>query len=333
MRSKILAVSQCKINSRLLVLCLVAFMVSCQSVKSGKVSVLVGDKELWHATEAGASWQSKRGPGEGYIESLTKDLHDQRRLLLCRGGIVWMSKNEGRSWGSAIFKTVEEQGVAATFHPTKPNTLLLATNRRFLISTNGGKDWTAASPGLEFKWRPLTILVSDMKADRVYVMTRGDGVYRSDDGGNHWMATNSNLPKGIGAAPVAPIESTVLNPKNPDLVYIAVEARGIYKTVDGGANWIRVSQGLPDTIMYRTFPWILAIDPMNPQRLIVWASWPVHSDRIDSAFFLSEDGSTSWNKIAADPAQGRVFAVQFVDAKVGLAVAITEGGAMVLSNR
>ena len=301
-------------------------------VQQERVGLLVGDKKLWYAREAGTSWEKRPSPGEGRIKSLTTDQTGQGRLLLCQGGLAWMSKDRGVTWDSPIFESDNEQAVVAAFYLKDAEKLLWATNRRLLISKDAGKNWTPATPGLSFNWHPLDILTSIQKPDRMYVITRGDGVYRSDDGGNTWIATNSGLPKGIGAPPVAPIESAVLDPTNPEVVYVAAEAMGIYRTSDGGRTWVRANSGLPDQITHRTSPWVLAIDSFNPQRLLVWASWPVYSERLDSAFFLTEDRAANWRKIAVGTVS-RVFSVQFVNAKVGLAVAITTDGNVVLSNQ
>jgi len=277
-----------------------------------------------------ALWQRKLAPGAGTVESLATDPRGKGRALLCQGGVVWLSRDEGRSF-APVFKSDSEQGVTAAFHPTEPATLFLATNRRLLVSADGGKDWTVPEPGLKFKWRPRAILISNEAPNRIYITTRGEGIYRSDDGGHTWSAINSGLPESNGAAPIAPIESAVLDPTDPEVAYAAPETNGVYKTTDGGATWTRASQGLPGLITHGTYPWVLAIDPANPQRLLVWAHWPVHSERVTSAFFLSEDGAVSWRKVAAAD-QGRVLAIQFVEAKDGLAVAITEDGVMRLAN-
>src|ERR1700731_4545518 len=65
----------------------------------------------------------------------------------------------------------------------------------------------------------------------------GDGVYRTTDGGEHW--TN------VGLKDSRTIARLVVDPKNPDVPYVAAAGhlwtdggeRGLYKTTDGGKTW------------------------------------------------------------------------------------------------
>ncbi len=158
----------------------------------------------------------------------------------------------------------------------------------------------------------------------MYLLTRGEGVYSSNDGGRTWAVSNSGLPKGIGASPLAPIESVAVDPRDANVIYVVVEAKGIFRTADGGRSWVSANNGLPAPMTHRTPSWVLAIDISNPQRLLLWASWPVNADFVDSAFFLTKDRAESWRKISAGPAEGRVFTIQFVDSATTMAVASTE---------
>ena len=73
------------------------------------------------------------------------------------------------------------------------------------------------------------------------VMTHhGDGVYKSTDAGKTW--------KKIGLDATQHISRIVVDPKNPNIVFVAAQGalysksseRGIFKSVDGGATWKKV---------------------------------------------------------------------------------------------
>ena len=65
----------------------------------------------------------------------------------------------------------------------------------------------------------------------------GDGVYKSTDGGKTW--------KDMGLKDTQCIGRIIIDPQNPDIVYVAAvghlwgpnKERGVYKTSDGGKTW------------------------------------------------------------------------------------------------
>ncbi|MFO0923788.1 MAG: PDZ domain-containing protein [Pirellulales bacterium] len=104
----------------------------------------------------------------------------------------------------------------------------------------------------------------------------GDGVYKSTDGGKTW--------KNMGLKDTFQIGKIVVHPKNPDVVYVGAlgrlygenEARGVYRTKDGGKNWEKVlfvdaRTGVIDIIMH----------PENPDIMIA-ALWDRLRDGFDS---------------------------------------------------
>ena len=129
-------------------------------------------------------------------------------------------------------------------------------------------------------------------------VSMGDGIYKSTDGGQNWK--NMGLPKSDRIA------SIIIDPKNSDVVWVAVlgalwgdsDERGIYKTTDGGATWNKVlfvdnKTGCSDLIM----------DPKNSN--IMYASfwefrrtgWSFSSGGTKSALYKTTDGGKTWNKI------------------------------------
>jgi photosystem II stability/assembly factor-like uncharacterized protein len=126
----------------------------------------------------------------------------------------------------------------------------------------------------------------------------GNGIYRSDDGGNTWSH--------LGLDSIGSVGKVVVHPVDPEIAYIAAmgylfennSSRGVYKTLDGGQTWekalyINDSTGMAD----------LAIHPKHPDTIYA-ASW----ERVrrpsrrsygggSSGIHRSLDGGFTWQKL------------------------------------
>ena len=130
----------------------------------------------------------------------------------------------------------------------------------YYFGSTGGGVWKSMDGGLN--WRPLTDKVKDMSPsigaiavapsdpNVIYAGTgeaciRGDiiagnGIYKSIDAGKTWTYSGLRETSTIGRI--------AINPKNPDIAYVAALGhvfganpdRGIYRTTDGGKNWTKV---------------------------------------------------------------------------------------------
>ncbi len=81
-----------------------------------------------------------------------------------------------------------------------------------------------------------------------------------------------------------------MQPDNPDIMYVTDAWAGIFKSTDGGKNWLPSSQGIatrggPTGDAIPVFS--LTIDPNTPQRL--WAGTQFYS-----GVYRSDDGGASW---------------------------------------
>ncbi len=130
----------------------------------------------------------------------------------------------------------------------------------------------------------------------------GDGVYRSDDGGESWTH--------LGLAATSQIARIQIHPTNPELVYVAALGtpwgpgpdRGVYRSRDGGSTW--------EKILYRdenTGAIDLVMDPSNPD--ILYASllelrrypWGFRSAGPGTGLFKSVDGGGTWTELTDNP--------------------------------
>ncbi len=135
-------------------------------------------------------------------------------------------------------------------------------------------------------------------AIRGVMTTYGDGVYKSTDAGKSW--------KHIGLDKTRHISDVVIHPKNPDIVYVAAqgaahgasEARGIYKSIDGGQTWKKTLY-----VDSHTGASSLSMDEQNP--LILYAAtwehirlpWQVRSGGKGCSIWKSNDAGETWQKI------------------------------------
>ena len=111
----------------------------------------------------------------------------------------------------------------------------------------------------------------------------GYGVYKSTDGGVTWHSLGLEKTEQIGRI--------VVNPTNPDIVYVAAVGatwmsnpeRGLYKTVDGGKTW-QLSKFVSDKAGFID----IAMDPRDPNTLYA-ASW----ERVRGPYYLKSGGPGS----------------------------------------
>ena len=205
----------------------------------------------------------------------------------------------------------------------------------YYFGATGGGLWKTTDAGTT--WRPMTdgkirsssvgaVAVAESNPDIVYIgmgevqlrgnIMQGDGVYRSQDGGETWTHMGLANTQAIGRVRV--------DRKNPDLVYVAALGkpsapspdRGVYRSKDGGKTWKRIlfrndSTGAVD----------LVIDPGN--RKILFASlwqayripWKMSSGGAGSGLFRSTDGGDTWKELTRAPGMPRG-----VIGKVGVSV-------------
>ena len=126
----------------------------------------------------------------------------------------------------------------------------------------------------------------------------GDGIYKSLDGGKTW--------KNMGLEKTHHIGRIVINPKNPDIVFVAAQGhlwgpnpeRGVYKTADGGKTWSQVLKINDDTGVSD-----IAMDPESPDILYAAAyerrrtPFGFDGGGPNSAIYKTSDGGVTWKKL------------------------------------
>jgi photosystem II stability/assembly factor-like uncharacterized protein len=209
-------------------------------------------------------------------------------------------------------------------------------------STNAGNTWQPMFD--EQKIASIgAIAVADSDHNIIYVgtgeacprgnITYGDGVYKSLDAGKTWHH--------IGLADTRQIGAIIVDPHNPDIVFVAAlghafgpnEERGIFRTADGGKTWQRVLFRDRDTGGID-----VVFDPRNSRTLFasLWQMrrqpWGFSSGGSGSGLYRSTDGGLNWKQIERhglpDGPLGRIgVSVSGADSsRVYAAIEAKEGG-------
>jgi len=100
----------------------------------------------------------------------------------------------------------------------------------------------------EFK-RVWHIEPSLTDADTVYAGVEDAGLFRSTDGGQNWQELAGLRGHGTGprwqpGAGGMCLHTVILDPSNPQRIYIAISAAGAFRTDDAGKTWRPINKGL-----------------------------------------------------------------------------------------
>lgn len=229
-------------------------------------------------------------------------------------GGVWKTVNGGITWQPLFDKQpIASIGDMAVV-PSNPDVVYVGTgesNVRNSVSfgngvyktLDGGKSWIHL--GLEDTHHISRIVIDPKNTSTVFVGALGHafgpsserGVYKSTDGGNTWkLALYTDARHGVADMDI--------NPRNPNIVYAAFwhferkpwtfvsgdENGGLYKSIDGGNNWRKITRGLPKLVGRMG----VKVAPSNPDVVYVIA------ESTQGTLFRSDNGGDSFSLISTD---------------------------------
>lgn len=202
------------------------------------------------------------------------------------------------------------------------------------VGVGAGGVWKTKNGGLT--WKPIfenestysigDITIAPSEPETIWVGTGechlsrssypGNGVFKSVDGGETW--------KNMGLKESAHIGKVVIDPENPDQVYVAAMGRlrsggqrGVFKTTDGGKTFRRVLfEG--DQVAFVD----LVIDPNDPKRIYA-SSWD-RSRGNKSGVYRSDDRGENWKRLKGGLLEKNVdrVAIDVATSKKGVVYAL-----------
>jgi photosystem II stability/assembly factor-like uncharacterized protein len=230
------------------------------------------------------------------------------------GGGIWKTEDAGLSWknisdgqlktGSVGIISVAESDPNVLYvgmgeHPVRG--VMTSHGDGVYKSTDAGKTWK--NTGLEKTKHIAAVRIHPQNPDVVYVAGQGAlhgssedrGIYRTTDGGKTWQKV-FYVDANTGCADLS------MDMANPRILYAAmwqhrrypwtVESGGagcaLYKSVDGGDTWVKMTEGLPKNMGKAA----VSVSGANPNR--VFANIESESDK--GGVYRSDDAGKTWSQ-------------------------------------
>jgi phage pi2 protein 07 len=153
------------------------------------------------------------------------------------------------------------------------------------------------------KWQPgfggqaiHTVLPHPTDPQRTLVAMSGGGVYRTEDGGTTWQASNTGIRAYFMPDNEYPefgqcVHKVAFHPQAPDQ-FFAQNHHGVYRSDDAGRTWQSIADGLPTD-----FGFAMVVHPHRPG---VIYNFPIEADSrrfppdLRARVYRSEDAGESW---------------------------------------
>ena len=261
-------------------------------------SVSVGDG-LYKSIDGGNNWKKIGFEKSERIANIIVNPNNSNEIIVGVLGALWSDSQErgvykstdgGLTWEQILYVNQSTGCADLAINPNDPN-IIYASMWEFRRT-----GWSFNSGG------------------------ENSALYKSIDGGSSWEKIHNGFPEGkLGRLAIAVAES------NPEVIYTVIEAekdekKGIYKSVDAGANWKQMNNDFGITVRPFYFSRIV-VDPKDENIIIKGGLFgsiskdggetfkqmgSMHADIHDAVFdinnsdiiYVGTDGGVyrSWNK-------------------------------------
>ena len=159
----------------------------------------------------------------------------------------------------------------------------------------GTEQWVLAGPS-NIGGRMTSIVCVPQRPEVLWGGSAAGGVWKSDDGGQHWRALWHNQPTlNVGALAIDPV--------NPAIVYCGTgEANlsadsypgvGVFRTIDGGESWHILAPAQSADLPTRIG--VIAINPFDPSHIFLGGV--THTVGGRDGMFVSRDSGITWGRL------------------------------------
>jgi len=222
------------------------------------------------------------------------------------GQIIQRSSDGGKTWEQpGSMDDPPEPPADPADGPPMPK----GESNKFLYDTSAesGKPLTTHQwyDGTQHPWefaRVWRLEPSLTDPDTVYAGVEDAALFKTTDGARTWheLPGLRGHKSGSGWMPGAGglcLHTILLDPKDPDRIFIAISAAGSFRTEDGGKTWQPINKGLHSQFMPDPDAEVghcvhcISMHPSNPGTLFMQKHWDV---------MRSDDAGATWHEVSGD---------------------------------
>jgi photosystem II stability/assembly factor-like uncharacterized protein len=213
------------------------------------------------------------------------------------GQVIQRSDDGGKTW--------HQPGTPAGQALTTPEGMPMGESNKFVYDAAGQPLTTHQwYDGTQHPWefkRVWHLEPSLSDPDTVYAGVEDAALFRSTDGGKNWhelpaLRAQQGAKWSPGAGGMG-LHTILIDPKNPDRIYIAISAAGAFRTDDGGKNWKPINRGLNSRYIPNPTAEIghcvhrIALHPSKPSTLFMQKHWDV---------LRTDDAGDNWHEVSGN---------------------------------
>jgi photosystem II stability/assembly factor-like uncharacterized protein len=200
--------------------------------------------------------------------------------------------SQSSSWSGQVMQRSNDGGITWE-----------AVNNKFVYDgETGTHQWYDGTPHpWEFK-RVWHLEPSLKDPDTVYAGVEDAAMFRTTDGGQSWHEMPGLRRHGSGAnwqpgAGGLGLHTIVLDPTNPERMFIAISAAGAFRTEDAGETWKPINHGLHSKFLPNPTAEVghcvhrIAMHPSRPDTLYMQKHWDV---------MRTDDAGDSWREVSGN---------------------------------
>jgi photosystem II stability/assembly factor-like uncharacterized protein len=245
------------------------------------------------------------------------------------GQVIQRSDDGGKTWF--------QPGTAPGEPTTGPGGMPKGESNKFVYDTSAatGAPLTTHQwyDGTQHPWefkRVWHLEPSLSDPDTVYAGVEDAAIFKTTDGGKTWnelsgLRGHGTGPKWQPGAGGMCLHTILLDPQNPNRIYIAISAAGAFRTDDGGKTWTPINRGLVSQFIPDPNAEVghcvhhVALHPSRPGTLFMQKHWDV---------MRSDNAGSQWHEVSGNlPSDfGFVIDVHAHEAETIYVVPITSDG-------